>query len=210
MSIELLIADDQEIVRAGLARWLTGEFKIVGEAAGVEDLLRLAESCRPQVVLSEIRLQGADALQPLAFIKQSQPDMAVVLFSAFDSATSSARALAAEACGYLSKGLDREGLMSAIRAAAAGERLWQPDELRRLHGALANPRADAPIDVEFTRRESEVLEFLVKGMTNKQIATQLAISSETVKEHVQRIFRKLGVCDRTQAAVWLVRKRAGG
>jgi DNA-binding NarL/FixJ family response regulator len=208
MPIDLLIADDQEIVRAGLARWLADECRIVGQAASVEDLLTLADSCRPQVLLSEIRLRGADALQPLAVVKQRRPEIAIVVFSAFDSSTSAARALAAEASGYLLKGLDRESLLAAIRSAAAGERLWQSDELRRLHGALAYPRGDPQMDVDFTRRESEVLELLANGMTNKQIAAQLGISSETVKEHVQRIFRKLGVCDRTQAAVWLVRRRA--
>jgi DNA-binding NarL/FixJ family response regulator len=208
MPIDLLIADDQEIVRAGLTRWSADEFRIVGQAATVEDLLHLSDLYRPQVLLSEVRLRGTDALQPLAVIKQRHPEIAIVVFSAFDSPTSAARALAAEASGYLLKGLDRESLLAAIRSAAAGQRLWQSDELRRLHGALAYPRGDPQMDVDFTRREAEVLELLADGITNKQIAAQLGISSETVKEHVQRIFRKLGVSDRTQAAVWLVRRRA--
>ncbi len=210
MSIQLLIADDQEVVRAGLARWLAGEITIVGQAVTVEDLFRLADSSRPQVVLSEIRLCGADALRPLAVVKQRHPEIATVVFSAYDSPTCAARALAAEACGYLLKGLNRESLLAAIQSAAAGQRLWRPEELRRLHGALASPRANGDIDVALTRREAEVLDHLAKGMTNKQIAKQLGISSETVKEHVQHLLRKVGVDDRTQAAVWLARKHASG
>ena len=95
MSIQLLIADDQEIVRAGLAQWLAGEIEIVGQAATVDDLFRLADACQPDVVLSEVRLRDADALQPLAVLKQRQPELAVVVFSAFDSPTYAARALAA-------------------------------------------------------------------------------------------------------------------
>ncbi|HVC92786.1 MAG TPA: response regulator transcription factor [Pirellulales bacterium] len=207
MSIALLIADDQEVVRAGLARWLAGEIKIVGEAATIEDLSRLADSCGPQVVLSEIRLSGADALQTLALVKQRHPTIATIVFSTDESPRSAARALAAEVCGYLLKGLDREGLLAAIRSAAAGQRLWRADELRRLHRAMGPRSGNGESEIVFTRREADVLEHMAKGLTNKEIAEQLGISSETVKEHVQHLLRKVGVRDRTQAAVWLVRQQ---
>jgi DNA-binding NarL/FixJ family response regulator len=207
MSISLLIADDQEVVRAGLVRWLVGEVEIVGEAVTVEDLSRLADSCGPQVVLSEIRLRGADTLQPLALIKQRHPAIATIVFSSDDSPRSAARALAAEVSGYLPKGLDRESLLAAIRSAAAGQRLWRADELRRLHRA-SGPRSDnGESEVVLTRREADVLDHMTKGLTNKEIAEQLGISAETVKEHVQHLLRKVGVRDRTQAAVWLVRQQ---
>jgi len=208
MSIALLIADDQVVVRAGLACWLAGEIQIVGEAATVEDLTRLADSSGPQVVLSEIRLRGADALPALTLIKQRHPAIATIVFSADDSPRSAARALAAEVCGYLPKGLDRASLLAAIRSAAAGERLWRADELRRLHRALGPRSGNGESDVVLTRREADVLEHMTKGLTNKEIAEQLGISSETVKEHVQHLLRKVGVRDRTQAAVWLARQQA--
>ena len=89
---------------------------------------------------------------------------------------------------------------------AAGKNIWTRDELRRVTGALATPRVAADIEVPLTQRENEVLRQLALGLTNKEIADALTISYETVKEHVQHILRKIGVTDRTQAAVWAVRK----
>jgi DNA-binding NarL/FixJ family response regulator len=97
-------------------------------------------------------------------------------------------------------------LIEAIRSAAGGETIWTRDELRRVTGALAAPRNGSDAEVPLTKRESEVLKQLAFGLTNKEIAQSLGISYETVKEHVQHILRKIGVSDRTQAAVWAVRK----
>ena len=99
-----------------------------------------------------------------------------------------------------------EKLIDAIRRITAGENIWTRDELRRVTGALATPRLTTDIEVPLTQRESEVLRQLALGLTNKEIALALSISYETVKEHVQHILRKVGVSDRTQAAVWAVRK----
>jgi DNA-binding NarL/FixJ family response regulator len=110
------------------------------------------------------------------------------------------------ASGYLLKGCTREQLIKAIHTAASGESAWTRDELRRVTGALATPRLAADVEVPLTQRESEVLRQLAYGLTNKEIAQALHISYETVKEHVQHILRKIGVSDRTQAAVWAVRK----
>ena len=96
-------------------------------------------------------------------------------------------------------------MVQAIKTAAKGENTWTREELRRVTGALATPRITADIEVPLTQRESEVLRQLAYGLTNKQIAEALDISYETVKEHVQHILRKVGVTDRTQAAVWAVR-----
>ena len=96
-------------------------------------------------------------------------------------------------------------LIDAIQAAASGEAIWSRDELRRVTGALAAPRNGSNVEVPLTKRESEVLKQLAFGLTNKEIAQSLGISYETVKEHVQHILRKIGVSDRTQAAVWAVR-----
>ncbi len=96
-------------------------------------------------------------------------------------------------------------MIAAIQAAAEGKSSWSRDELRRVTGALATPRVVLDVEVPLTQRESEVLKQLVNGLTNKEIAQALDISYETVKEHVQHILRKIGVTDRTQAAVWAVR-----
>jgi DNA-binding NarL/FixJ family response regulator len=108
--------------------------------------------------------------------------------------------------GYLLKSSSRDDLLATIHRAAAGEDAWTRDELRRVTGALATPRMSAEVDVPLTQRESEVLRQLAHGLTNKEIGQALGISYETVKEHVQHILRKIGVNDRTQAAVWAVRK----
>jgi DNA-binding NarL/FixJ family response regulator len=108
--------------------------------------------------------------------------------------------------GFLLKGSSRDQLLAAIRKVASGEDAWTRDELRRVTGALATPRLASDVEAPLTQRESEVLRQLAFGLTNKEIAQALGISYETVKEHVQHILRKIGVTDRTQAAVWAVRK----
>ena len=206
--IKLLIADDHEVVRSGLKSLLAGtEIKVVGRSGhrrrGRQVCLgeRVRTSC-----LLDIRMPDGDGLTCLGRIKLDKPDMPILILSTFDNPTYVARAVALGANGYLLKGCTRDELLAAIRTAAAGESAWTRDELRRVTGALATPRLSADVEVPLTQRESEVLRQLAYGLTNKEIAQTLHISYETVKEHVQHILRKIGVSDRTQAAVWAVRK----
>jgi DNA-binding NarL/FixJ family response regulator len=207
MAIKIVIADDHEVVRAGLKTLLEGsEIRIVGEAADGNAALKLVVKHQPDVVLLDVRMPNGDGLDCLARIKLDQPGIAVVMFSGFDNPTYVARAVALGAAGYISKGSSREQIIEGIQMAATGESIWSREELRRVTGALAAPRAGTDIDVPLTKRENEVLKQLAFGLTNKEIAQSLGISYETVKEHVQHILRKIGVTDRTQAAVWAVRK----
>jgi DNA-binding NarL/FixJ family response regulator len=207
MTIKLLVADDHEVVRAGLKSLLAGtDIKIVAEAASGEQALRLALKHEPDVVLMDIRMPEGDGLNALGRIKLDRPNMPILILSTYDNPTYVARAVALGACGFVLKGISKEKLIDAIRRAAAGESAWTRDELRRVTGALATPRLTADVEVPLTQRESEVLRQLAFGLTNKEIALALHISYETVKEHVQHILRKIGVSDRTQAAVWAVRK----
>lgn len=207
MSIKLLIADDHEVVRCGLRSLLTGgEIEIVGEATTGEQAIQMALEKRPDVLLLDIRMPGGDGLNVLGRLKLEAPSIAVLILSTYDNPTYVARAVALGAAGYVLKGIDRAGLIEAIRKASVGESAWTRDELRRVTGALATPRLNADVEVPLTQRESEVLRQLALGLTNKEIAQALHISYETVKEHVQHILRKVGVSDRTQAAVWAVRK----
>ena len=128
------------------------------------------------------------------------------MLSNFDNPMYASRAVALGASGYLLNDCTRDELVNAIRKAAARETVFTRDELRRVTGALATPRMTADIEVPLTQREGEVLREMANGLTNEDIAKTLHISYETVKEHVQHILRKIGLTDRTQAAVWAVRK----
>ena len=205
--IRLLVADDHEVVRCGLKSMLadTG-IKVVGEVATGSEAVKYALENDVDVVLLDIRMPDGDGLTALGRIKLDKPDLPVLILSTFDNPTYVARAVALGASGYLLKGSPRDSLVAAIQKAANGESAWTRDELRRVTGALATPRLAADVEVPLTQRESEVLRQLAYGLTNKEIANALHISYETVKEHVQHILRKIGVSDRTQAAVWAVRK----
>jgi DNA-binding NarL/FixJ family response regulator len=208
MTVRLLIADDHAVVRAGLKSLLADvrDIEIVAEAADGEEAIRLARRHRPEVVLLDVRMPGADGLAVLGQLRTELPAGAVVMFSSYDNPTYVARAVALGAAGYLVKNASREEIIAAIRRAATGEALWSREGLRRVTGALSTPRVSAELDAPLTKRESEVLKQLALGLSNKEIAQALEISYETVKEHVQHILRKLAVADRTQAAVWAVRK----
>lgn len=207
MTISLLIADDHQVVRLGLRNVLRNSgIEVTGEATtGSEVLDRVAEK-RPDVVLLDVRMSGGDGLHVLGRLKLDYPDLPVVIFSTYDNPTYVARAVALGASGYVLKSDPREHLIDAIEKALKGEASWTREELRRVTGALATPRVVSDVEVPLTQRESEVLKQLANGLTNKEIALALGISYETVKEHVQHILRKVGVSDRTQAAVWAVRK----
>ena len=207
MPIRLLIADDHEVVRAGIKSLVSGsDITVIAEASTGEAAVRLTLKHKPDVVMLDVRMPDGDGLNALGRIKLDLPDQPIVMFSTYDNPTYIARAVALGASGYVLKGATREKLVDVIHVAATGESAWTREELRRVTGALATPRLSADVEVPLTQRESEVLRQLAYGLTNKEIAQALHISYETVKEHVQHILRKVGVSDRTQAAVWAVRK----
>jgi len=203
----MLVADDHEVVRFGLRTLMADtEVEIMAEVSTGEDAIKYALENDPDVVLMDIRMPRGDGLNALGRIKLDKPDLPILMLSTFDNPTYIARSVALGASGYLLKSCTRDQLLNAIRISASGESAWTRDELRRVTGALATPRLAADVEVPLTQRESEVLRQLAYGLTNKEIAQALHISYETVKEHVQHILRKIGVSDRTQAAVWAVRK----
>jgi DNA-binding NarL/FixJ family response regulator len=205
--IKLLIADDHEVVRSGLKVMLADtEIKVVGDVTSGQEAVKFVSENQVDVVLLDVRMSDSDGLNTLGRIKLDKPNLHILMFSYSDNPTYVARAVAMGASGYLLKTCTRDELIHAVRTVAAGENLWNRNELRRVSGALATPRLAADVEVALTQRESEVLRELARGLTNKQIAESLHISYETIKEHVQHILRKIGVTDRTQAAVWAVRK----
>lgn len=207
MTIKLLIVDDHEVVRLGLRNLLNnGEITVVREAKSSAETIETLADEVPDLVLLDIRMKGGDGLTTLGRIKLEYPDLPVLLLSAYDNPTYVARAVALGASGFVMKDCDRDQLVKAIRICAGGGAAWTREELRRVTGALTTPRISADTEVPLTQRECEVLKQMSFGLTNKEIAKVLDISYETVKEHVQHILKKIGVTDRTQAAVWAVRE----
>ncbi|MEN6493523.1 MAG: response regulator transcription factor [Thermoguttaceae bacterium] len=207
MSIKLLIADDHEVIRTGLASLLAGSnIEIIAQAANGKEAVSLAEQHRPEVILLDIRMPDGDGLATLEKLRAKVPESRVVMLSTYDNPTYIARAVALGASDYVLKGSSREDLITTIEAAAAGESPSRAGELRRVAGAMKIRQVIDDDDVPLTQRETQVLRHVALGLSNKEIGRSLEISVETVKEHVQNILRKIAVSDRTQAAVWAVRK----
>jgi DNA-binding NarL/FixJ family response regulator len=207
MTIRLLLADDHELFRLGF-RVLLAEYddlEIVAESKSGEQAFQAVATCNPDVVVLDVRMVAGDGLNCLGRLKLEYPELPVLMVSTYDNPTYVARAVALGASGYMLKESSGEELVEAIRTVAAGETVWKRAALRRMTGALATPRLNVDVEVPLTQRESEVLQQMALGLTNKEIAQVLEISYETVKEHVQHVLRKVGVADRTQAAVWAVR-----
>jgi DNA-binding NarL/FixJ family response regulator len=205
MSVKVLVADDHEVVRKGLASLFSGsDIKVVAEAKTGEEAVKLTKKHKPDVVLLDIRMPDIDGLDALEKIRKDRPDQRVVMLSTYDNPTYVARSVALGASDYVLKGSSKNELISAISAAASGQPPVKAGELRRVHLAM-NTREPSD-DVPLTQRELQVLRHIALGLSNKEIGRSLGISVETVKEHVQNILRKIAVSDRTQAAVWAVRK----
>ena len=207
MTIRLLLADDHDLLRLGFQALLAShdDLEIVAEAANGEQAFEAVAACNPDLVVLDVRMAQGDGLNCLGRLKLEYPDLPVLMISSYDNPTYVARAVALGASGYLLKSSTGEELVEAIRTVAAGESVWKREALRRMTGALATPRLNVDVEVPLTQRESEVLQQMALGLTNKEIALVLGISYETVKEHVQHVLRKVGVADRTQASVWAVR-----
>ena len=207
MSVKLVIADDHEVVRTGLASLLAGsDIKIVAEADSGPEAVKMAVKHKPDVVLLDIRMPDSDGLEALDTIHRELPETRVVILSTYDNPTYVARAVALGASDYVLKGANRQQLIAAITGAAAGKSPAS-GELQRVAGAMSKnfPKTKGE-DLPLTNRETQVLRHVALGLSNKEIGRSLTISIETVKEHVQNILRKISVSDRTQAAVWAVRK----
>jgi len=207
MGIRLLLADDHEVVRTGLAKLLADtDIEIVAEARGGDEAVELAIQHRPDVVLLDIRMGDGDGLSALEAIHESLPDTKVVMLSTYDNPTYVARAVALGASDYVLKGSNRQKIIDTIRNAAQGISPAPSSALGTVAGTMSQNKPLTDLKSPLTRRETQVLRHVALGLSNKEIGQSLGISIETVKEHVQNILRKISVNDRTQAAVWAVRR----
>ncbi len=208
MPIRLLVSDDHEVVRAGLRLLIQPEtdIQIVAEARDGREALRFAHETQPDVALVDVVMPHLDGFATLSRLREDHPHVKVIVYSGFLNTTFPSRANGLGAVAFLHKDAPFSQLLETIRHAATGRLAWSRTKPRKTAATVNLVDGPVEVDTPLTQRENEVLDRLTEGLTNKQIATELHISYETVKEHVQHVLRKLGVTDRTQAAVWAVRK----
>jgi NarL family two-component system response regulator LiaR len=202
--IRVLVVDDHAVVREGLRAFLELQerIEVVGEAADGDEAIAAAERLRPDVILMDLVMPRLDGVAAMRALRERVPSARVIVLTSFLDDDKLLPALRAGAAGYLLKNAQPQELARAVRAAHAGEALLDPVVAARLVDALTG-QAD-PLG-QLTPREREVLELIGRGFPNKRIARELGISEKTVKTHVGHVLAKLGVTDRTQAAVVAVR-----
>ena len=203
--IRLLVADDHPMLREGLVAVLgtQPDFEVVGEAADGDEVVRLAESLDPDVILLDLEMPGTDGVGALERLRDAGARARTVVFTAYDTDARILGSLRAGARGYLLKGASRQEIFGAIRTVQAGGSLLEPAVADRLLGRIEE---DIPQNRRLTSRELEVLALLARGLKNAEIAERLFISERTVKFHVGSILAKLEAQNRTEAARIAVRR----
>ena len=206
MSITVLVAEDQLVIREGLAELFEDEdIEIVEEAVTGQDAIKKVLKVKPDVLLMDVMMPDTDGLDALEKIRDESPQTRVLMMSAHDNPTYVARSVALSADGFILKTAKAEDLVEAVKRAARGEPSTDArlNKIKELLATRLDPAAD---EVPLTKREYQVLRHLAFGLSNREIGRSLGISIETVKEHVQNILRKLDAADRTEAAVWAVKR----
>ncbi len=202
--IGVLIVDDHAVVREGLRSFLELQegIAVVGEAGDGAEAVALAERIRPDVVLMDLVMPKVDGVEAMRQLRERVPAARVIVLTSFLDDDRLLPAIRAGAAGYLLKNAQPQELARAIRTANDGEALIDPAVAARLVEALASGEQDDRYD-ELTPREREVLELIGRGFSNKRIAQELGAAEKTVKNHVSHVLAKLGVADRTQAALYV-------
>jgi DNA-binding NarL/FixJ family response regulator len=207
--IRVLIVDDHAVVREGLRTFLDLQdgIEVVGEAADGEQGVDEAERLQPNVILMDLVMPKLDGVGAMRELRTRAPDAHVIVLTSFLDDDRLMPAIQAGAAGYLLKDVEPAELARAIRAADEGDAILDPAVAGRVVRAIAEGSTpSAPDQERLTRREHEVLTLLASGRSNKRIGYELGISEKTVKTHVGHLFAKLGVTDRTQAALLAVRQ----
>jgi RNA polymerase sigma factor (sigma-70 family) len=202
--IRVLVVDDHAFVRDGLRAFLDLQdgIEVVGEAADGEEAIAAAERLEPDVVLIDLVMPGLGGVAAIRELRERLPEVRAIVLTSFLDEDKLLPALRAGAAGYLLKNSAPAEVARAVRAACAGEAVLDPTAAARLIDTLA--RVEEPLE-RLTPREREVLVLLGRGFPNKQIARELGLAEKTVKTHVGHVLAKLGVADRTQAAIVAVR-----
>ena len=205
-SIRVMVVDDHAIVREGLRTFLDmlPDIELVGEAGNGEEALAVAAETRPDVVLMDLVMPVMDGIEAIRRLHADSPQVKVIALTSFTDDDKLYPAIKAGAAAYLLKDVGPQQLAEAIRAASRGEMHLHPEVTRRLMSGIAGGQADSP-EEPLTAREQEVLRCLGRGLSNKEIGAELFISEKTAKTHVSNILAKLGLLDRTQAALYAVK-----
>jgi DNA-binding NarL/FixJ family response regulator len=210
--VRVVLVDDHEMVIEGLKAMLSpfkNRVRVVGEAVGVDMALNVIASLKPDIVLCDVRMQGASGLDLCRAVRERDPERKVILLSVYDDEQYLFQALRVGASGYLLKGISSDELVRQLELVQGGATAVDPGLAARAVDTAARLQRD-----EFwpgarhglTQRESEILSFVVTGLSNRGIATKLVIGDETVKSHLRSIYRKLGVSDRTSAVATALRE----
>ena len=194
--LRVVVVDDHPVVRDGLRGMLDGQpdLTVVGEAGNGREAVTVVARERPDVVLMDLRMPVLDGVAATARITADQPEVRTLVLTTYDEDHDIVRAIEAGARGVLLKDAPREDLFRAIRSAARGEMVLAPTVTARMLGRMRAPQEQTP-----TERELEVLTLVARGLTNRAIGRELALSEATVKTHLVHLFTKLGVADRTAA-----------
>jgi DNA-binding NarL/FixJ family response regulator len=198
--IRVLLVDDHGLIRAGLVGLLetAADIEVIGEAADGQQAVDLALSSDPDVVLMDLSMPVLDGISATRQLVAARPEMRVVALTSFSDQARVDEMLEAGATGYLLKDSPPEDLLAAVRAAAKGQAPLDP----RVAAALLPARRSTPAAALLSGRERQVLDLASKGLANKQIGRSLGITERTVKVHLGNVFRRIGVTDRTSAAIW--------
>jgi DNA-binding NarL/FixJ family response regulator len=210
--VRLVLVDDHEMVIEGLKAMLAGfgnKVRVVGQAVGVERAVNVVDSLDPDVVLCDVRMQGSSGLDLCLALRQRNPDRKVVMLSVYDDEQYLFQALRVGASGYLLKSISSDDLVRQLELVRSGESALDPGLAARAVDTASRLQRD-----EFwpgarqglTQRESEILSYMVTGLSNRGIANKLVIGDETVKSHLRSIYRKLCVSDRTSAVATALRE----
>jgi DNA-binding NarL/FixJ family response regulator len=205
LPVTVLVVDDQRLIRDGIASLLALQpgVVVVGTAADGSEAVERAVTLEPDVVLMDVRMPGMDGITALGILRTRAPRCRVVMLTTFDDEEYVVPALRAGAIGYLLKDLPARELAGAVRMAHAGVAQFDPAATARVVAALSPSTQDSVTGGQpLTAREVDVLRLIARGATNREIATSLHLGEGTVKNHISRILTRLGLRDRTQAAIY--------
>jgi two-component system, NarL family, response regulator LiaR len=205
--IRVLIADDHAVVREGLRAFLAlqDDVEVVGEAADGEEAVQAVARLQPDVALVDLVMPRVDGIEAIGRIRVQRPQTRVIVLTSFVDEDKMLPAVRAGAVGYLLKDVQPQDLVSAIRTVHGGGTLLHPTVVEELVREVSRDD-EAPTSNPLTAREREVLALIARGRANKAIAFELGVAEKTVKTHVSNILGKLGLTDRTQAALYAVRE----